>query len=72
MAGRGTSTLASARRASGKSLPGAAAYEYFDFEPKAMAPRIKTLRDEGKREGVESLRGDHRDSNGTMGLASHH
>jgi dihydroxyacetone synthase len=50
----------------GKSLPGADAYKYFGFEPPVMAEKIKGLVEEVQREGIESLRGDFRDLNGTL------
>ena len=57
---------------SGKSLPGAEAYKYFGFEPPVMATKIKSLVEEVQREGVESLRGDFRGLNGTLGYGSEH
>lgn len=51
----------------GKSLPGAAAYEFFGFDAKVMAPKVRILVEEVKREGIKSLRGHFRDLNGTMG-----
>jgi dihydroxyacetone synthase len=54
-------------RSFGKSLPGAKAYEYFGFETKGMALKIKGFVDDVKRDGVESLRGDFRDLNGKLG-----
>lgn len=51
----------------GKSLPGAVAYGYFGFEAKAIAPKVKSLVEEVWRDGIECLRGEFRDLNGTMG-----
>lgn len=59
-------------RSFGKSLPGAKAYEHFGFEPRVMAQKIKTFVDDVKRDGIESLRGDFRDLNGTMGYGFEH
>lgn len=50
----------------GKSLPGAKAYEYFGFEPKGMAQKIKTFVYDVERDGIESLRGNFRDLNGNL------
>lgn len=47
----------------GHSLPGAVAYEYFGYNEKVIAPRIKSFINEVKREGIESFRGDFRDLN---------
>ncbi|KEY72943.1 hypothetical protein S7711_07906 [Stachybotrys chartarum IBT 7711] len=56
----------------GKSLPSKAAYEYFGFVPSEMAPKIKGLVDEVKRDGIEMLRGDFRDLNGYLGVGFEH
>ena len=56
----------------GKSLPGAKAYEYFGFVPEEIARKVKTLVDDVKSEGIESLRGDFRDLNGTLGYGFEH
>lgn len=56
----------------GKSLPGADAYKYFGFEPPVMAKKIVTLVEDVRREGIESLRGDFRDLNGTLGYGLEH
>jgi len=50
----------------GKSLPGADAYKFFGFSAESIAPRVKALVEEVRREGIESLRGEFRDLNGTM------
>jgi len=51
----------------GKSLPGAVAYEHFGFKADTIAPKVKELVEEVKKEGIECLRGEFRDLNGTMG-----
>ncbi|KAG9948200.1 transketolase, partial [Aureobasidium melanogenum] len=56
----------------GKSLPGKTAYKYFGFDATAIAPKVKALVEEVKKEGIDSLRGDFRDLNGTMGYGMHH
>lgn len=56
----------------GKSLPGKAAYKYFGFDAQSIAPKVQSLVDEVKREGIDSLRGDFRDLNGTMGFGFEH
>lgn len=56
----------------GKSLPGKVAYEYFGFDAKKIAPKVKALVEEVKSEGIGSLRGDFRDLNGTMGYGFEH
>jgi dihydroxyacetone synthase len=53
-------------------LPGKKAYEHFGFDAKAIAPKVKALVEEVKKEGVDSLRGDFRDLNGTMGYGFEH
>ncbi|KAI1617685.1 Transketolase, thiamine diphosphate binding domain-containing protein [Exophiala viscosa] len=54
----------------GKSLPGADAYKYFGFEPTVMAKQIQGFVEEVQRDGIESLRGDFRDLNGTLGYGT--
>ncbi|TDZ41546.1 Dihydroxyacetone synthase [Colletotrichum trifolii] len=56
----------------GKSLPSKAAYDYFGFKPARMAPKIKELVDEVRRDGIEVLRGDFRDLNGPLGVGFEH
>jgi dihydroxyacetone synthase len=56
----------------GKSLPSGAAYEYFGFNGKVIAEKVKDLVDEVKSEGIEALRGDFRDLNGTLGYGFEH
>ncbi|KAL1304338.1 hypothetical protein AAFC00_000738 [Neodothiora populina] len=51
----------------GKSLPGKEAYDYFGFSAENIAPKVKELVEEVKRDGVGCLRGDFRDLNGTLG-----
>ena len=55
----------------GKSLPGPDVYKWFGFEPKAMAEKIGGFVEEVRRDGIESLRGDFRDLNGTLGYGEH-
>jgi dihydroxyacetone synthase len=47
----------------GHSLPGAAAYKYFGFDEKNIAPRVNSLVEEVRKDGIEILRGDFRDLN---------
>lgn len=47
----------------GHSLPGAAAYKYFDYDEKVIAPRVKSFLELVNKEGIENLRGDFRDLN---------
>jgi dihydroxyacetone synthase len=56
----------------GKSLPGKKAYEHFGFDAKAIAPKVKALVEEVRKEGIDTLRGDFRDLNGTMGIGIEH
>ncbi|KAK0130133.1 hypothetical protein ONS96_000660 [Cadophora gregata f. sp. sojae] len=56
----------------GKSLPGADAYKHFGFEPPVMAEKIRGLVEEVRQEGIESLKGDFRDLNGTLGYGFEH
>lgn len=56
----------------GKSLPSKAAYEYFGFNGKVIAQKVRDLVVEVKREGIHSLRGDFRDLNGTLGYGFDH
>jgi dihydroxyacetone synthase len=56
----------------GKSLPSKTAYEHFGFVPSVMAPKIKDLVKEVKRDGIVILRGDFRDLNGTLGVGFEH
>ena len=56
----------------GKSLPGAAAYKHFGFEGKVIAPKIKALVDEVRKDGVQCLRGNFRDLNGVMSYGFGH
>lgn len=52
----------------GHSLPGTAVYKYFGFTGQNVAAKVKELVDEVKANGLDSLRGDFRDLNGTMGI----
>lgn len=56
----------------GKSLPSKTVYHYFGFVPENMAPKISTLVEEVKRDGIETLRGDFRDLNGSLGVGFEH
>ncbi|EEU34004.1 uncharacterized protein NECHADRAFT_49818 [Fusarium vanettenii 77-13-4] len=56
----------------GKSLPSKAAYEYFGFQPDNVATKIKDFVEEVKRDGIEILRGDFRDLNGSLGVGFEH
>ncbi len=51
----------------GKSLPGATAYEYFGFNGEVIAEKVKELVQEMREGGPDSLRGEFRDLNGTLG-----
>ncbi|OGM46879.1 putative dihydroxy-acetone synthase [Aspergillus bombycis] len=50
----------------GKSLPSKEAYEHFGFAPESIAPKVKDLVEEVRRDGIETLRGDFRDFNGSL------
>ncbi|KAI1418919.1 transketolase [Xylaria sp. FL1777] len=47
----------------GHSLPGAAAYKYFGYDPKLIASRVKGFLDDLKAEGIEDLDGEFRELN---------
>lgn len=47
----------------GKSLPGKVAYEYFGFAGENIAPKVRDLVEEVRREGIGCLRGEFRDLN---------
>ncbi|KAJ9149327.1 Transketolase [Pleurostoma richardsiae] len=47
----------------GHSLPGKEAYKYFGFDEEVIAPAVKGLVEDVRREGLESLRGEFRDLN---------
>ena len=55
----------------GHSLPGAVAYKRFGFDAEVIAPRVKDLVEEVREGGVEILRGEFRDLNGSMGISQH-
>lgn len=59
-------------RSFGKSLPSGAAYEYFGFNGQVIAEKVSKLVEEVRSEGIEVLRGDFRDLNGTMGYGFEH
>ncbi|EON64397.1 transketolase [Coniosporium apollinis CBS 100218] len=56
----------------GHSLPGAKCYDHFGFSGTKIAPKVKALVDEVRKEGIESLRGDFRDLNGALGFKTEH
>lgn len=56
----------------GKSLPGAVAYDHFGFKAETIAPKVKALVDEVKKNGIECLRGEFRDLNGTLSWGMEH
>ncbi|KZL75354.1 dihydroxyacetone synthase (transketolase) [Colletotrichum tofieldiae] len=56
----------------GKSLPSKAAYDYFGFRPARMATEIKKIVEEVQKDGIEVLRGDFRDLNGSLGVGFEH
>jgi dihydroxyacetone synthase len=56
----------------GKSLPGADTYKYFGFDPPVMAKKINSFVEEVQRDGIETLRGDFRDLNGTLSYGVEH
>ncbi|KAM5353000.1 hypothetical protein ACJ41O_005722 [Fusarium nematophilum] len=56
----------------GKSLPSKSAYQYFGFQPEKMAPKIQALVEEVRRDGIQVLRGDFRDLNGSLGVGFEH
>jgi dihydroxyacetone synthase len=56
----------------GKSLPGSKAYEHFGYDAQTIAPKVRDLVEEVRREGIGCLRGLFRDLNGTMGYAFEH
>ncbi|SPO05031.1 related to TRANSKETOLASE [Cephalotrichum gorgonifer] len=56
----------------GKSLPSKSAYAYFGFGAEVIAPKIKALVEEVRRDGVGILRGDFRDLSGALGVGFEH
>lgn len=56
----------------GKSLPSKETYEHFGFAPTTIAPKVKDLVEEVRREGIEVLRGDFRDFNGPLQIGAQH
>ncbi|KAH8597672.1 hypothetical protein B0O99DRAFT_684982 [Bisporella sp. PMI_857] len=52
----------------GKSLPSQGTYDFFRFTVSNIAPKVKELVDEVKRDGIESFRGDFRDLNRTLSV----
>lgn len=47
----------------GKSLPGKDAYKFFGFDEEIIAPKVRDVVEEVKKEGIECLRGEFRDLN---------
>lgn len=56
----------------GKSLPSREAYEHFGFAPESIAPKVKDLVEEVRRDGIGVLRGDFREFNGSLGIGFGH
>ncbi|KAL3420584.1 transketolase [Phlyctema vagabunda] len=56
----------------GKSLPSKGAYDFFGFSAAVIAPKVRDLVIEVRREGIESLRGDFRDLNGMLSIGLGH
>lgn len=56
----------------GKSLPSKETYEHFGFAPESIAPKVKGLVEEVRRDGIGILRGDFRDFNGSLRIGVEH
>ncbi|OJJ33568.1 hypothetical protein ASPWEDRAFT_160426 [Aspergillus wentii DTO 134E9] len=56
----------------GKSLPSKETYEHFGFAPEMIAPKVKDLVEEVRRDGIGILRGDFRDFNGGLRIGLEH
>ncbi|KAJ5197143.1 hypothetical protein N7449_007622 [Penicillium cf. viridicatum] len=56
----------------GKSLPSKETYEHFGFAPESIAPKVKDLVEEVRRDGIGILRGDFRDFNGSLRIGVEH
>ncbi|KAH8428339.1 transketolase family protein [Aspergillus melleus] len=56
----------------GKSLPSKETYEHFGFAPESIAPKVKDLVEEVRRDGIGILRGDFRDFNGCLQVGLGH
>ncbi|KAG2421523.1 dihydroxyacetone synthase [Aspergillus terreus] len=56
----------------GKSLPSKEVYEHFGFAPESIAPKVKDLVEEVRRDGIGVLRGDFRDFNGGLRIGVEH
>ncbi|OOO09285.1 transketolase [Aspergillus oryzae] len=56
----------------GKSLPSKEIYEHYGFSPESIAPKVKDLVEEVRRDGIEILRGDFRDFNGGLRIGFEH
>ncbi|KAL4807998.1 Transketolase, thiamine diphosphate binding domain-containing protein [Aspergillus unguis] len=56
----------------GKSLPSKETYEHFGFDPKKIAPKVKALVEEVRRDGIQVLRGDFREFNAGLRIGVGH
>lgn len=56
----------------GKSLPSKETYAHFGFAPETIAPQVKDLVEEVRRDGIGILRGDFRDFNGCQWISLGH
>ncbi|CAG8030459.1 unnamed protein product [Penicillium olsonii] len=56
----------------GKSLPSKDTYDYFGFAPERIAPKVKDLVEEVRRDGIGILRGDFREFNGPLRIGLSH
>jgi dihydroxyacetone synthase len=56
----------------GKSLPSKETYEHFGFAPESIAPKVRDLVEEVRRDGIGILRGDFRDFNGGLRVGLGH
>lgn len=56
----------------GKSLPSKEIYEHYGFAPETIAPKVRDLVEEVRRDGIGVLRGDFRDFNGSLRIGLGH
>lgn len=56
----------------GKSLPSKETYAHFEFSAESIAPKVKDLVEEVRRDGIGIFRGDFRDLNGTLRIGLEH
>ncbi|KAJ5288178.1 hypothetical protein N7478_003864 [Penicillium angulare] len=56
----------------GKSLPSKETYAHFGFAPESIAPKVKSLVDEVRRDGIGILRGDFREFNAGLRIGVNH